>query len=68
MAQDKDLEKHLSNALHVQATNRLSGVRVSQFMAAKINEYASGQVSSAELLAEAKKLHSGHKPSAPPEK
>lgn len=68
MAQDKDLEKRLSNALHVQATNRLSGVRVSQLMAAKINEYARGHLSSAELLAEAKKMHSVHKPSAPPER
>jgi hypothetical protein len=61
MAQDKDLEKRLANVLHVQATNSLSGARVSQFMAAKINEYVSGQLSLAELLAEAKKMHSAHK-------
>tara|TARA_B100000749_G_scaffold280168_1_gene275104 strand:- start:2774 stop:2980 length:207 start_codon:yes stop_codon:yes gene_type:complete len=66
MQQKKDLKGRRANVLHVQATNRLSGVEVSQYMAARIEEYANGHISSAELLAEAKKRYSIHKLSSSP--
>lgn len=67
MPPNDDLVKRRANALHVQATNRLSGARVSKYMAARIELYANGQLSAAELLAEAKRRHNRHQRSLPPE-
>tara|TARA_Y100000114_G_scaffold105104_1_gene98399 strand:- start:233 stop:439 length:207 start_codon:yes stop_codon:yes gene_type:complete len=65
MLPNDDLVKRHANALHVQATNRLSGVRVSKYMAERIELYANGQLSLAELLAEAKIRHHGQRRSLP---
>jgi|TARA_B100000749_G_scaffold254198_1_gene221501 hypothetical protein len=66
MTQNDDLKKRRANVLRVQATNRLSGRRVSNSMAASIEKYAKGEISLAELLIEAKMLHGAHKLSTPP--
>ena len=60
-----DLEKRRANVLHVHATNRLSGARVSSYMAAKMEEYASSHLSSAQLIAETKLKYSAHGASLP---
>lgn len=64
MPQSKDLDRRRANVRYVEATNRLSGCSVSKCMAAKIEEYASGYLSLAELLVEAKKMHSAPEPSS----
>ena len=67
MPQNNDLDKRRADVLHVQASNRLSGVQVSQYMAARMEEYTNGRLSSAELVAEAKIRHGVQKHSPPGE-
>lgn len=46
--------KRRSNVAHVEATNNLEGARMSAYMKAKMDDYAKGSISSAELVAAAK--------------
>ncbi|MEL0169839.1 MAG: hypothetical protein VW877_17100 [Pseudomonadaceae bacterium] len=54
MMQATEVQKRRANLAHVTATNNLEGVRVSRFMANKLQDYAKGIISSAEVVAAAK--------------
>lgn len=54
MQRNQQLERRRSQVAHVLATNDLSGVCVSKYLASKIDDYAQGHISSEELVAAAK--------------
>lgn len=54
MLQNQELERRRSQVAHVQATNALSGVCVSRYLASKIDAYAQGRMGSEELVAAVK--------------
>tara|TARA_Y100000780_G_scaffold119536_1_gene107819 strand:- start:2925 stop:3110 length:186 start_codon:yes stop_codon:yes gene_type:complete len=54
MMQASEVQKRRANMAHVTATNNLEGVRVSAYMAGKLDDYLKGNLSSAQLVAAAK--------------
>ena len=53
MSQNQQLDRRRSQAARVQATNDLSGVCISKYLASKIDDYVQGRISSEELVAAA---------------
>lgn len=51
MMNSVEAKKRRANVEHVLATNNLEGVRVSAYVASKLEEYAKGTLSSSEVVA-----------------